>query len=146
MSCFVGHGPPSAALPSPGPPKISLFFSLSRHSFHSFFPPGGRFVEFWWCFGLPGCRVKPRRICACIQKKNSNTTEIPREDALPSSGPHLLALTFSGCCLCCLCCCFFFAFAAAFVAAFGPPTVDTSPMQCLTFTNVKNNFTMIGTL
>ena len=91
-------GDPSAGDPSAGPPKISLFF-LSL---------GSRFVEFWWCFGLPGCRVKPRRICACIQKKNSNTTEIPREDAPPSSGPHLFfALTFSGCCLCCLCCCFF---------------------------------------
>ena len=29
---------PSAGTPSAGPPKFSLFFSLSRHSFHSFLP------------------------------------------------------------------------------------------------------------
>ena len=81
-------------------------------------------------FGLSGYRVKPRRllhnvknnftidlppirlpkksmtICCkfCLHaKKNSNTTEIPRDDASLSHlrNPHLLALTFSGLLLCC---------------------------------------------
>ena len=66
-------GPPSSGPPSAGPPKISLFFSLSRHSF-LFFPPSlvgpfrcnfdGVFEDQdpqMCTFGLFGCRVKPRR-------------------------------------------------------------------------------------
>ena len=62
---------PSLDRPSPGLPKISLFFSLSRHKIHSFFPYLGVFsLNFggvfegqdpqMCTFGLSGCRVEPR--------------------------------------------------------------------------------------
>ena len=58
---------------SAGPPKISLFFSVSRRKFHSFFSLWGVFsLNFggvfegrgpeMCMFGLSGCRVKPRRL------------------------------------------------------------------------------------
>ena len=77
-SCSVPPGPPfpRTALPpdrpSPGPPKISLFFSLSRLKIRSFLCSLGVFSwnfggvfegrEAQMCtFGPSGCRVKPRR-------------------------------------------------------------------------------------
>ena len=48
--CVQDLLPPLSDLPSVGPPKMSRFFFLSRHNFHSFFPlSGGLLVEFWWC-------------------------------------------------------------------------------------------------
>ena len=35
---------------SAGLPKMSLFFSVARHNFYSFFLSWGLFVECWWCF------------------------------------------------------------------------------------------------
>ena len=89
------------------PPEISRFFSLSRHSFHSFLP---LLLLLSWNFGgvrsagalkcarmeFSGCRVKPRRpqsrrgftpqpespnvhIYLRVPSFN-NTTKIPRED------------------------------------------------------------------
>ena len=67
---FISSAGPRSAR-SARPPKISLFFLLSRSHFRSFSLSGGLLVEFWWClkrrdpqmctFGLSGCRVKPRR-------------------------------------------------------------------------------------
>ena len=74
---FPGPPFPWTALPldrpSPGPPKISLFFSRSRRKIRSFLPSLG--VVSWnfggvfegrdplMCpFGFSGCRVKPRRL------------------------------------------------------------------------------------
>ena len=95
-------GPSSTGPPSAGPPKISLFFSLSRHNFHSFFLSWGSFRGILvvvegrdpqkCMFGLSGCRVKPRRLwgrpgstrqlqtCTFVRPGASNTTKIPRED------------------------------------------------------------------
>ena len=76
--------PPPPNRPSPGPPKISLFFfPLSRRTLHSFFSLwevfslnfGGVFEDrgAQMCtFGLSGCRVELRR--------PHQTTKIPRED------------------------------------------------------------------
>ena len=41
--------PPPPDPPPPDRPKFRSFFSLSRHSFHSFLPLLV-LVEFWWCF------------------------------------------------------------------------------------------------
>ena len=54
--------------PSTGPPlrqtaQNFALFSLCRPHFRSFsLLSGSLLVEFWWCFGLSGCRVKPRRL------------------------------------------------------------------------------------
>ena len=85
--------------PSAGPPKISLFFSLSRHNFLSFFSLfgvlslnfGGVFEgreKGIYTFGLSGCRGPPglhtttRELQTCTFQGPgaSNTTKIPRKD------------------------------------------------------------------
>ena len=43
--------------PKGGRPKISLFFSLSRHKIRSFLPSLGLLVEFWWCLKRRGSNV-----------------------------------------------------------------------------------------
>ena len=46
--------------PSPRPPKISLFFFLSRRKIRSFLPSlGGLLVEFWLCLGSRGFTRQP---------------------------------------------------------------------------------------
>ena len=59
--------PPLPDRPSPGPPKISLFFFSLPPKISFFLLSGGLLVEFWWCFlktgalkcarlEFPGCR------------------------------------------------------------------------------------------
>ena len=121
--------PPPPDPPSAGQPKISLFF----------FSPAGNFFlsslwevfswNFWWCFG------------------RSVPTEIPREDApppSPSSGPTLLALTFSGL-LFVLFVLLILLLVAACACCFWATTVESNPpplppLLCWTFQNVNNNF------
>ena len=108
---------PFSWTPLSGPPKISLFCSLSRHNFHSFFLS---WEVVSWDFGGV---IEGRDHQMCIFGSR--------------------AVFAAACaCFCCLynCCCFF----SAFADAFGPPL---PPLQCLTFQNVNNFFLkLIGTL
>ena len=147
----------------PLPPPCSLFLSLS----------GGLLVEFWWCFGLSGCRVKQQRLSQCQeqfynwfapplrrpkktnykmclhQRKNiehrNSTGRRPSTFGTHTSGPSLFLVVVCAapdsaacccfcCCLCSCCCCFCCCFWAA--------DRRTPPLQCLTFKNCKNNFTI----
>ena len=51
------RGPPSAGPPSAGPPKISCFFFLSRHNFHSFFLSLGSSRGMFWSVGTSNVLV-----------------------------------------------------------------------------------------
>ena len=101
--------------PCPGPPKISLFFSLSRRKIRSFLPSLGVFsLNFggvsegrdpqMCTFGLSGCRVKPRRLhqtgppenCGGRRKKKKSAKFwAPHPSGLHPSGLHPSGLHFS---------------------------------------------------
>ena len=75
---------PRLPLPFAGPPKISLFFSLSRNNFILSSSLGGRFVEFWWClkrrdpqmctFGVLGLSCETP---AALAIRNNFTIDLP---------------------------------------------------------------------
>ena len=103
----VWFGPPSLDRPSPGPPKISLFFSLSRHKIRSFLPSLGVFsLNFggvfegrdpqMCTFGLSGCRVEPRRPHQTGPPVPALQTGRREKKARNFGPPTLRAPTFSG--------------------------------------------------
>ena len=126
--------PLRGTLPSAGPPNISLFFPFPATIIFAFFFLSLSLVGSWNFGGvlnrgdtqmctlrLSGCRKCQEQIYNFLspEKKVSNTTDIPRDDALPLPKPTLLGPTPSGplflVVLCAVCaapdstaCCWFF--------------------------------------
>ena len=140
LSRLPSAGPPPPTPPSPPPSPLRrtaqnfVLFSLSRHCSHSFFLSWGSFRWILVVFEAPG----PSNMHVWALGLSCETSAALGE-------PDSAACCCFSCCLCSCCGLLLplFLLLLVLVAAFGPPTVEPpllSPLQCLTFQNVNNNF------